>query len=157
MMHHPPPFNELAPIVMVIVPTGLSARTGGVSSSSSSSSSSTEDEEVSSLSSTGESASDISHGDTDDWSVVDCVDEPFMHGIRDYASMLGDAENLNISAGEKKVVSSLLHQIEQMKAKLFIHTANMNLIEEINVGKFNTVIGDVVVYCHCYCCTNFLP
>ena len=60
-------------------------------------------------------------------------------------------------AEEKKVVSSLLHQIEQMKAKLFIHTANMNLIDEINVGKFNTVIGDVVVYCHCYCCTNFLP
>lgn len=156
-MHHPPPFNELAPIVMVIAPTGLSARTGGVSSSSNSTED--EDEDVSSLSSTstGESASDISHGDTDDWSVVDCVGEPFMHGIRDYASMLGDADNLNISAREKKVVSSLLHQIEQMKAKLFIHTANMNLIDEINVGKFNTVIGDVVVYCHCYCCTNFLP
>ena len=147
MMRPPPSFNELAPIVIVIAPTGLSARTGGVSSSSSS----TEDGEVSSLSSTGEFASDISHGDTDDWSVVDCVGEPFMHGIRDYASMLGDAENLNISAGEKKVVSSLLHQIEQMKAKLFIHTANMNLIDEINVGKFNTVIGDIVVYCHCYC------
>ena len=146
-MRPPPSFNELAPIVIVIAPTGLSARTEGVSSSSSS----TEDGEVSSLSSTGEFASDISHGDTDDWSVVDCVDEPFMHGIRDYASMLGDAENLNISAGEKKVVSSLLHQIEQMKAKLFIHTANMNLIDEINVGKFNTVIGDIVVYCHCYC------
>lgn len=156
-MRPPPSFNELAPIVIVIAPTGLSARTGGVSSSSNSTED--EDEDVSSLSSTstGESASDISHGDTDDWSVVDCVVEPFMHGIRDYASTLGDAEDLNISAEEKKVVSSLLHQIEQMKAKLFIHTANMNLIDEINLGKFNTVIGDVVVHCHCYCCTNFLP